>query len=486
MQIPLLNGIYTDLAADFRSSYPRNMVPVPKDTGIAKGYLRSAGGVAPYSVFVRFPPTISSITGPDRGAIAWNGVQYRVLGTLFCRVNDDNTLDVIAEIAGSSGQVTLDYSFDRLGIASGGNLYYWDGTTLTQVVDPDLGTVIDMVWLGGYFVFTDGTSIGVTDLTDPASVNPLKYGSSEFDPDPVKSVMKLRNELYALNRFTVQVFENVGGTGFPFELIPGALITRGIIGTHAVDVLAGALAFVGSGRNEQPSVWYAGNGETQKIATREIEVLLSSFTEEQLADVVCETREHDGHAHFYIHLPTITAVYDLAASQATGEPVWFYLSSSVTADGAYNFRNFVFAYDRWFCGSTSATFQLGVVDESRTAQPGVPTVGWQFDTQLLYNEGRGFILHDLELVTLGGRPSAVPAENFTDWQVAVQYTLDGLTWSQKRFVSIGKAGEYLKRVQWRRLAAARGRNWIGFRFSGQQQVPIGFARLEARIEALNG
>jgi hypothetical protein len=129
MQIPILNGIYTDVAADFRSSYPRNMVPVPKETGVSQGYLRSAGGVAEYPVDVNFPPGISSITGPDRGAIVWNGSQYRVFGQLFCRVNADNTLDVLAEIAGDE-QVTLDYSFDRLGIASGGNLYYWDGATL--------------------------------------------------------------------------------------------------------------------------------------------------------------------------------------------------------------------------------------------------------------------------------------------------------------------------------------------------------------------
>ena len=44
MQIPILNGIFTDSAADFRTSYPVNMVPVPKQTGISSGYLRPAEG----------------------------------------------------------------------------------------------------------------------------------------------------------------------------------------------------------------------------------------------------------------------------------------------------------------------------------------------------------------------------------------------------------------------------------------------------------
>lgn len=482
MQIPLLNGVFSDEASDFRTSYPRNMVPVPKATGIAQGYIRSAGGVAAYSANVTFLPGVPpNFVGPDRGAILWNGIQYRVLGNTLYQVNADNTIVGVAVIPGT-GQVTLDYSFDVLGIAADGKLFFWDGAVLTQNVDTDLGIVLDMMWLGGYFMTTDGENLVVTELTDRYAVNPLKYGSSEFDPDPVKSVMKLRNEAYALNRFTIQVFQNVGGNGFPFQLIQGALITRGVIGTHALDALGGGIAFIGGGRTqngpEQPSVWIAGSGETTKLATREIEVLLRSFTEAQLSQVLCETREHDGHIHFYLHLPTITAVYDLAASREAGEPVWFFLSSSVTADGAYNYRNFVFAYDRWFCGSALLSGGVGLVDESRADG------GWQFDTQFIYNEGRGFIIHELELVPLAGRPAPSGSSNFTDWKIAVQYTLDGLTWSQKKFASIGKAGEYLKRVQWRKVASARHRNWIGLRFSGQQPVPIAFARLEARIEPL--
>ncbi len=45
---------------------------------------------------------------------------------------------------GFGAQATLDYSFDRLAVASGGNLFYFDGSNLTEVTDPDLGYVVDM------------------------------------------------------------------------------------------------------------------------------------------------------------------------------------------------------------------------------------------------------------------------------------------------------------------------------------------------------
>jgi hypothetical protein len=87
--------------------------------------------------------------------------------------------------------------------------------TLTHVTDTDLGPVVDMLWIDGYTMTTDGTSIIVTELNDPTSVLPLKYGSAEEDPDMVTGLIKARDEAYALGQYTIQVFQNVGGNGFP-------------------------------------------------------------------------------------------------------------------------------------------------------------------------------------------------------------------------------------------------------------------------------
>ena len=179
MQIAILNGIYSDGVADFRTAYPVNMVPVPKEQGISKGYLRPADGL------------ISNGVGPgvSRGGINWNGVCYRVMGTKLVSVSAAGTVTTLGDVGGS-GQVVFDYSFDRLGVASDGKLFYWDGATLTQVTDPDIGTVTTFCWVDGYFMTTDGSSLVVTDLNNPLAVNPLKYGSSEADPDPIKAILK--------------------------------------------------------------------------------------------------------------------------------------------------------------------------------------------------------------------------------------------------------------------------------------------------------
>ena len=464
MQIPILNGIYTDQSPDFRTAYPRNLVPVPKSQGISKGYLRPADGIT----------LLGTGPGPTRAAIVWDGVHYRVMGTKLVLIGADGVVVVLGDVGGS-GPASMDYSFDVLGIVSGGRLHYWDGDTLTRVKDSDIGMVIDAIWVDGYWMTTDGTSLVVTELNDRYSVNPLKYGSSEADPDPILSLKKLRGEVYALNRYTVEVFQNVGGEGFPFQRIDGAMVPRGAIGTHAACLYAETIAFLGSGRNEAPSVYLVNSGSTAKIGTREIDRILAGYTEAQLSGAVLESRVDSAHQHLMIHLPDQTLVYDAAATAVVGEHVWFPLTSSVVGLGQYQARDFLWFGGRWVVGDPASN-RLGVMTSDISTHYG-EVIGWDFSTQILYNEGQGAVMHELELVGLPGR---VPLG--ADPVIWTSYTLDGQTWSQERPTPAGKQGERAKRIAWRRQGSFR--NYRIQRFRGTSDAHIAFARLEAKIEPL--
>jgi hypothetical protein len=478
MQIPVLQGVYTDEQADFRTAYPRNLVPTPKNTGISQGYLRPAEGI------VAFGPGggQGEDQGEDRGGINWNGSCYRVMGTRLVRVEADGAVSGLADVP-AGGQVTFDYSFDRLAIAVSGNLYYYDGSTLTQVTDADLGTVVDFIWVDGYFMSTDGTYLIVTELNDPLSVNPLKYGSSEADPDPIKAVLKLRNEPHALNRYTVEVFDNVGGENFPFQRVEGAQLQRGSVGTHSCCVFVmgseqavEVVAFLGSGRNESMAIWAGLNGTSIKLSTREIDQLLDNYTEAQLATAIMETRIDKGRRLLYLHLPDQTLVYDGVASAITKEPVWFVLTTSITGLGQYRARNFVRAYDKWLVGDPIGNGAIGYFSDEVSSHWGELN-GWEFSTLILYNEGRRVIFHELELVCLEGRVAAD-----ADPTIWTSYSTDGETWSTERGIRSGRRGERNKRLTW--LQQGTMEHWRVQKFRGLSDSHLSIARLEARVEGL--
>ena len=467
MQMQIMNGIYADNTPELRTSYPVNMVPVPIVSGISNGFLRPGDGI------------VANGTGPgiDRGGIEWRGVCYRVMGTKLVSVASNGFVTILGDVGGPQTElVTFDYSFDLLAIASGGRLYYWNpiGSTLTQVTDPDLGIVLDVVWVDGYFMTTDGEFLIVTELSNPLSVNPLKYGASEVDPDPVVALLKLRNEIYALNRHTIEVFDNVGGELFPFSRIDGAQIQKGAIGTQGCCVFIERIAFLGSGRNEAPGIYVGAAATVQKISTQEIDNLLLNYTEAQLALVKLEARNDKAHQHLYVHLPDRTLVYDAVASESLGSQVWFILATTVVGFSQYRARNIVWCYDKWLVGDPQSS-AIGYLEQT-TGHHWGQQVRWEFGTLIVYNESNGAIFNKLELVSLTG--SVALGSNP---QISTSYSVDGKTYSQERSISVGTIGSN-KRLTW--FQQGHMRNWRIQRFRGDSDAHVSFIRLEAQLEPL--
>jgi hypothetical protein len=467
MQFAILSGVYSQSGPDFERSYPLNLVPNVEETGISAGYLRSAPGI----------DTFTTARGKDGGGIVWNDVMYRISGARLVKVGDDATVTLLG-VLGGTGQGTMAFSFDRLAVARNRSLYLYDETNgFVHVSDVDLGDVIDVVWMDGYFITTDGTSLVVTELNDPTSVDPLKYGSSEADPDPIVGLGERRGELIAFNRSTTEFFFDAGTTGFPFQRNRGAQIDKGAVGTHAKCKFLETYAMVGSGRNEQPQVYLLGEGQAQVVSTREIDRMLAALNDEELASIILEAREGAGAKELYVHLPDQTLVYSHSATQALEVPVWYRLASGTDGLSPYRPRNFTLAYGAWYCGDRdSAT--LGVLSDLHDNQFGEQTA-WQFDAQLIYTQGKGAVCHALELVGFYGR-----ADPGNEPRVFMRWTDDGVEYSQERAARSGYAGQRSLRVAWRRNGFIR--QWRSFRFRGISGTPISFSRLEAELEPLNG
>jgi hypothetical protein len=217
------------------------------------------------------------------------------------------------------------------------------------------------------------------------------------------------------------------------------------------------------------------NATATKISTQEIDEILLGYTEAQLALVKLEARNDRAHQHLYVHLPDRTLVFDAAATQEMNQPVWFTLISTIVGFSKYRAQNFVWAYDKWLVGDPSSSAVGYLVDNVSTHWG--QTVRWEFGTSILYNEGRGAIFTELELVGLTGRVAFG-----ADPTISTSYSVDGETWSQQKFIKAGKIGQRQKRLVW--FQQGWMRNWRIQRFQGTSDAHIACARLEARIEAL--
>lgn len=461
-QISILKGIYVGGFANIRATYPRNLEPIVGDNGISRGYLRAAPGVS----------LITTGPGEDRGAINWRGSGYRVMGTKLVAFDGGGVFE-LGDV-GPGTAVALDYSFDRLAINSGNRLYYYFSGAVTQVTDPDLGPIIDMIWIDGYFMCTDGTYVIVTELSDPFAVDPNKYGSAEEDPDPILALRKVRGEAYVLGRYTIQNLTNVGGSGFPFAANDGGTIPKGAVGSRARCDFLQSFAFVGGGRNEAISVYLAGPGEAISLSTPEIDRQLSLVSTADQAFIEMESRVLQNEQKLYIHLPDKTLVYSHQASLVNEGPVWHILAGGSAADQQYPARHFALVNSAWLCGSPGG--QLGFLNERVETQFG-DVAGWEFETTFNYNGGNGAIIKVLELVAATG--SAPLGANPT---MFLSISQDGRSYGQERAIGQGAFGQTMKRLQWR--PKTRFGNYASFRFRGANTAIASFMRLEAELEAL--
>lgn len=465
MQVPLLSGWGASETAEFIENFPINLEPIPGQTGLSNGQLRSATGAV----------IVSTGPGVDRGAIVWSGAHLRVMGTSLVSVDQNGAITTLGDVGGS-GPVSWARGFDRIAIRSSTSLYYWDGTTLTLVTDPDLGKCLDVAWLDGQFFSTDGTYILAADISDPTSWTATRYGSAEADPDPVTGLIVSRNEMYVGGGSTIEVQSYTGGSNFPLTANTGATIPKGIVSANAKCTYSQSFAFVGAGFNEQPGVYLQNGASAQKLSTRAIDKMLAAVP--NYSAIEMEARVSDDEQRLLIHLPDRTLVFLFRASAVSQKQVWYVAKSGRGMDKPYRLRHPVLAYGKWWVGDTE-TGALGTLSDG-IASHFSEAVGWQFQTQFVSNGGYSYIVHGMELTGLYGRGVTAPATVF--WS----YSQDGETFTQERANRLAVSGSRQKRITFN--PHARMRNYSTWRFRGDSNSLIGIAALNVpddQIEKLS-
>ncbi len=242
-----------------------------------------------------------------RGLFSRPGVQS---GALFAVAGPK--LYVISEVWGvtecgtisGSGRVLMDALGANLVLLASGNLYVWDGTTLTQVTDPDfpsnaytLASLADRILTSeeGSDTF-DWSAVGVA--TDwPAT----GFAASARYPDEIRAQAEIGGDLFHFGAASTQPWRAVGGVDSEaFDVLGSLIINRGIVGRDAWARMDSYAMFIGDDR-----VVYELNGYVpQRVVNRDLEIALEALTEDEIATVQCYAYLNGSHSNFVVCLPT--------------------------------------------------------------------------------------------------------------------------------------------------------------------------------------
>ncbi len=465
MKVPLIKGRKVSINTDYRDALPVNMYAVPEKILKAPGYMLCYPGLASFATG----------QGIDRGGMYNERLinHFRVSGTDLVEVSSTGAVSVLGTIP-STEQVAMPYSFNTQAIIGNDSMYLYDPTLgFREVTDVHLGDPIDGVWVDGYYFLTDGENIYHTDISDESSIDPLKFATAEFMPDPSLGLGKTRdNKVIVFGRFSTEYFVNAATANFAFQRLETRAQKIGIVATHAKCETSDGWYLTGGHRDEAISVYLLGIGESSKISTREIDDILAQYTEPQLSDMRMECRSEKDISLVIVHLPNETLCYNRTAAEKFGnEYAWTILKTMSNTSEKYGGINGVFdsRLSEWIYGDTLST-KIGKLDNDVfTYYTNIEE--WYLYSPLLKLETMS--IDKLEMETLPGNASD------SDATVAFSVTQDGITYGMEWFELYGQNLDRDQRFIMRRLGYIR--DWIGFRFRGATKSRMSFASLDIEV-----
>jgi len=436
------------LEADYMDNLLTNMYAVRRDVLGAQGYVMSYPGIESYKTGY----------GKDRASV-YNerfGLQFRVSGTKFISIDALGTVTELGDVPGTK-QLRMPYSFNTQAIIGEGKMFLYDPVNgFREVTDPDLGNVIDGDWINGYYFLTDGENIYHTDITNEEAIDPLKFATAEFSPDPTIGISITQdNKVIVWGRYTKEDFVNVPTTNFAFKRIESRAMKIGIVSTHAKVEEQNEFYIVGGFKNDAISVYAISLGTIKKIATREVDKLISKYTESELSDIRVESRMEDDVTFIIVHLPYTTLCYNLSVANSFGKSVaWSILKTDVLGDNVYRAINGLFDPNssKWVYGDKIDS-RIGYLNNKSCTHYGEKVESIMY-TPFVNLES--FSIDELEIQTIPGQ------HLINDANVAFSVTYDGQAYSMENWNIYSEVNDYNERFILRQLGYIN--NWIGFKF----------------------
>jgi len=424
-------------------------------------------------------------TLPSRGAIAMGGVYYTVNDTVLYSVDEDGVVAAHGTITGSA-RVSMAHNGKKLCIVSpGGDAYQYEAatTTLTQITDVDFVTADTVVWKDGYYIFsaTAGDKFFISALNDPLTYDALDFGAAELFPDDIIAVHANYDEVFVLGENTTEVFQNIGGSGFPFQRIPGASFEKGAHSKYSPIQWEGNFYFLGGGANERTSVFKAGGSTGPvNISTDAIDHQIQLFSRTEIGSSYSFAYSIDGFSFVgftfvSVNISARTFVYSITASELLGRPVWLEHQTGLTAN-AWRVASVDFVYDKLLV-SDRVDGRIGTLSTSVYTEYGSAIIREKV-TGPLKSNGESLFVHSMELTDDSGQ--GLISGQGSDPVVMMDFSDDGArTWSNEFWRNSGKMGEYGRRMEWRRLGRVPAhRVW---RFRATDPVKTTWIKLEAEI-----
>jgi hypothetical protein len=405
-----------------------------------------------------------------RGLCRMDDYLYAVIGNICVRFDED----LVAEIVSTSvmdtdeGTVTLMHNGVELMITDGTTKAYvynsgtsaW--TTLTRAINTFYGGLSGAV-MDGYFISGDPQSYNFyhSNLNAGSTWDITDQSAADYKPDKFVALAAVFNELWIFCEETSEIFYNSGSANLVFQRRSGGTLDVGCAASHSVVEIDNSLVWLAS----DLTVRRASGISPQIISSPQMSYHMEEY--DTVSDAFAFGYTISGRKFYQLTFPSanVTWVYDFSTSNWSKKASF---QTHTDFDGRHRASSYAYFNGMHLVGDyeDGVIYQMmdGVYtdDEHRKIRTVIaPSLRDRED-------GRNLFISCLELPMEVG--VGIQSGQGEEPQAMLQYSDDGgKTWSNERWKTIGKTGEYKNRVRWNRLGSARNKV---FKFQFSDPVPI--------------
>jgi hypothetical protein len=364
-----------------------------------------------------------------------------------------------AEVISSTG------SYVQLVDGVKGYVLTTETNAFAEIVDPSYEPGTSIVSLNGFFIqntnetWYGGTRFIYSGQFDQANTwdAGIDWFTAEVSPDPIYNLQVINGEMWVFGTKTTEIWYYTGNTEQIFARVTSGLINIGVGGRNAVCSINNQVAWLGSNKEGNGSIWLGSGYIPKQISTNSIEYIIG-----QMAD------PSDCVAFSYMQEGETFLIFNFISGNRT---LCYELSSGLWHErGSYNTRTGKNDHHRVVtCTLWQQRIYVGDYDTNQIFE-------WDLDTYKDHNQiirrvrtashlhadRKRVIYRSLEIDMERGTsklPAAGPVDQVgTEAKVMLTWSDDGgYTWSNEVWETVGRTGNRYARVKFNRLGMSRDR-----------------------------
>ena len=222
-----------------------------------------------------------------RGIFVWNGSQYQVVSNSLIKITNKVTgaFSIIGTILGSAPVETAIGFNTAVILVPGGAIYTLDKVDALVTISGNANFVpsVAVTHINGRFVYipSSGDPAFFSDVGAAGTVQVLSFFDAEELPDENNTVFNFKNTLYIGGTDSFELFRDTGASPNPFGRINGGRIINGFIG--GLIEYNPSFLFIGREKDQDFGIYTIAQGIAPKISNEAIDVILGTYTIDELA-----------------------------------------------------------------------------------------------------------------------------------------------------------------------------------------------------------